>query len=199
MVQLASGSRVSDRSRSVHLVLSWVTTAARLVLGGVLLVAGALKVGAPATSVQAVRAYELLPESLVQIVGYGLPVVEIVIGALLVVGLLTRVSGVISGLVMAAFVVGIASAWARGLRIDCGCFGGGGQLADGQDPNYLWELLRDFGLLACAAWIVARPPGRLALDSVLGLSGSPKPDAEDDGPDGAGDPSSENGSQGETS
>lgn len=199
MVQLASGSRVSGRSRSVHQVLSWVTTAARLVLGGVLLVAGALKIGAPATSVQAVRAYELLPESLVQIVGYGLPVVEVVIGALLIVGLLTRVSAVISGLVMAAFVVGIASAWARGLRIDCGCFGGGGQLADGQDPNYLWELLRDFGLLACAIWIVARPPGRFALDSVLGLTGAPRPDAEDDGPDDAGDPGSENGSQGEIS
>ncbi|MFC0860830.1 DoxX family protein [Sphaerimonospora cavernae] len=200
MVQLASDAHASDRLPSAQGPLQWVTTAARLVLGVVLIVAGALKVGAPATSVQAVRAYELLPESLVQIVGHGLPAVEIVIGALLVLGLLTRVVGVISGLVMAAFVVGIASAWARGLRIDCGCFGGGGQLADGQDPNYFWDLLRDFGLLACAAWIVAKPPGRLALDSALGLTGSPAPDDDaDDGSADADDSSSEHGRQGEIS
>ena len=47
---------------------------------------------------------------------------------------------------MLAFVIGIASAWARGLRIDCGCFGGGGQLAAGVEPDYLIEILRDFGL-----------------------------------------------------
>lgn len=199
MVQLASGSDASNRLPSVRPVLSWVTTAARLVLGAVLIVSGALKITAPAISVQAVRAYELLPEPLVQIVGYGLPVIEIIIGALLVVGLFTRTVAVISGLVMAAFVIGVASAWARGLRIDCGCFGGGGQLADGEDPNYLWVLLRDFGLLACAAWIVARPPGRFAMDSALGLTGSPEPDDEEDRSASADDSGSDNGGQGETS
>lgn len=198
MVQLASGSHASDPLPSVRLVSSWVTTAARLVLGAVLIVSGALKINAPAMSVQAVRAYELLPEPLVQIVGYGLPVIEIIIGALLVIGLFTRVVAVIAGLVMTAFVIGIASAWARGLRIDCGCFGGGGQLAEGQDPNYLWDLLRDFGLLLCAAWIVAKPPGRFAMDSALGLAGSPEPDDGEDGSVDADGSGSDNRGQGES-
>ncbi|WP_285703653.1 DoxX family protein [Microtetraspora sp. NBRC 16547] len=152
-----------------------MTTAARLVLGAVLIVAGGLKIGAPALSVQAVKAYQLLPDSLATAIGYGLPILEIVIGVLLAVGLLTRVSAVVAGLLMLAFVVGIASAWARGLRIDCGCFGGGGELGAGQDPNYFWEILRDFGLVIVAAWIFIRPPGRLAMDSALGLSGSREP------------------------
>ncbi len=145
-------------------------------LAGVLIVAGWLKIGTPALSVQAVRAYELLPESVATAVGHGLPILEIVVGVLLVVGLLTRPAALVAGLLMLAFVIGIASVWARGLRIDCGCFGGGGALGEDQDPNYFWELLRDVGLLLLAAWIAIRPPGRLAMDSALGLAGPDGPD-----------------------
>ncbi|WP_263972309.1 MauE/DoxX family redox-associated membrane protein [Spongiactinospora rosea] len=147
-----------------------MTTVARLVVAGVLIVAGWLKIGNPALSVRAVEAYELLPGAVATVVGYGLPILEIVVGVLLVVGLLTRIAGAISALLMLAFVIGIASAWARGLRIDCGCFGGGGELAAGEDPEYLLEIVRDFGIALLAAWITIRPPGRFALDSALGLA-----------------------------
>lgn len=163
------------RSRSVLVAVPWATTAARLVLAGVLIVAGGLKIGTPALSVQSVKAYELLPDSIATVVGHVLPILEIVIGVLLVVGLLTRVMAVASALLMLAFVIGIASAWARGLRIDCGCFGSGGQLAAGEDPQYLWEIVRDVGLMAAAAWVVWFPPGRLALDSALGLAPEREP------------------------
>jgi uncharacterized membrane protein YphA (DoxX/SURF4 family) len=153
-----------------------VTTVARLVVAGVLIVAGWLKMGAPAISIKAVEAYELLPAAVAEIVGYVLPILEIVIGLLLVVGLLTRLAAIGGGLLMLAFVIGIASAWARGLNIDCGCFGGGGALAPGQQANYLPEILRDLGILALAAWVAVKPPGRLALDSALGLA----PGAEED-------------------
>ncbi|WP_169944944.1 DoxX family protein [Microbispora sp. H11081] len=183
MVHLASGTSVSERLQPAKPALSWVTTAARIVLAGVLIVAGGLKIGAPALSVQAVRAYQLLPDSLAQIVGYGLPVLEIITGLLLLVGLFTRAAAVAGGVMMVAFVIGIASAWARGLRIDCGCFGGDGTLAAGQDPEYLWELLRDLGLLVCAAWIVVRPASRLSLDSALGFTGERETTDEDDSDD----------------
>jgi hypothetical protein len=68
---------------------------------------------------------------------------------------------------MAAFVVGIASAWARGLRIDCGCFGSGGALAAGEDPAYGWELARDGGLLLLALLLARWPAGHYALDGLL--------------------------------
>ncbi|MFG1701927.1 MauE/DoxX family redox-associated membrane protein [Nonomuraea sp. M3C6] len=157
-----------------------MTTVARLVLGGVLIAAGALKIGNPADSVVAVKAYQLLPESIAVTVGYALPILEIVVGVLLVVGLLTRAAAVIAGLLMFAFVFGIAWAWANGLRIDCGCFGGGGQLGKGQEPTYLLDILRDSGLVLLGAWAARFPPGRYALDGALGLGGDTGEVGEDD-------------------
>ncbi|MFI7446871.1 MauE/DoxX family redox-associated membrane protein [Nonomuraea sp. NPDC049714] len=162
----------SVASQSARSAIPWVTTVARLVLGGVLIAAGGLKIGNPADSVVAVRAYELLPEQVATAAGYGLPIVEVVVGVLLIVGLMTRVAAVIAALLMFAFVFGIAWAWAHGLRIDCGCFGGGGQLGAGQEPTYLLDIVRDFGLVLLGAWIVRFPPGRFALDRPLGLAGA---------------------------
>jgi len=144
----------------------------RLVLGGVVLVAGALKVGHLETSARAVRAYQLLPFDLAGVVGYGLPVLELAIGALLLLGLFTRVSAVVAGLLMVAFIIGIASAWARGLSIDCGCFGNGGTIAASQ-TQYPQEIARDIGLFACAAWLAVRPRSAVSLDRLL----SPVPPA----------------------
>ncbi len=138
----------------------------RLVLGGVLLVAGALKVTNPGASALAVRAYQLLPYDLAGYVGFALPIIEILVGLLLIAGLFTRAAAVIGGLLMLAFVIGIASAWARGLSIDCGCFGGGGESLDGRTA-YPWELARDVALLAAAVWLVRRPRSAYAVDSRL--------------------------------
>lgn len=145
----------------------WLGTLARLVLGVVWIVAGATKITDLDASVRAVRAYRLLPETAAQIVGAGLPPAEILLGALLVVGLGVRASAVLSAALMAAFVVGIASAWARGLRIDCGCFGTGGELAAGEDPAYGWDLLRDAGLLLLSVALARWPAGRFGIDGAL--------------------------------
>ena len=139
---------------------------ARLVTGGVWIVAGALKLPDPAASVRAVRAYDLLPEAIVPTVGHLLPVLEVVIGVCLVLGLLTRAAAVISALLFLAFIVGIASAWSRGLQIECGCFGGGGFSADATD-DYPWEIARDVGLLVLSLWLVWRPRTKFAVDDLL--------------------------------
>jgi uncharacterized membrane protein YphA (DoxX/SURF4 family) len=139
---------------------------ARLILGIVLIVAGGLKVTSPLVSARAVRAFQILPYDFAGYVGYALPVVEILIGLLLVAGLFTRLSAAVGGLLMVAFIIGISSAWARGLNIDCGCFGGGGTVAARQ-TQYLADLLRDAGLVACAAWLVARPGTTYSLDHRL--------------------------------
>ncbi len=140
---------------------------ARLVVGGVWVVAGALKLPHPDESVRAVRAYDLLPEAVVPVVGHALPVVEVLVGACLLVGLLTRGSAVVSSLLLVAFIVGISSAWARGLQIECGCFGGGAGPTQNAAAKYPWEIARDLGLLALSAWLVWRPRTPWALDNRL--------------------------------
>ena len=79
-------------------VQEWFGTLARLLVGGVWLVAGAIKVPNGAESVRAVRAYRILPEAIVPTVGHVLPAVEIVVGLALVVGVLTRVMAIVSAL-----------------------------------------------------------------------------------------------------
>lgn len=146
--------------------MGWVSFAARLLVGGVWLVAGLIKLPDLASSVRAVRAYQLLPEAVVPAVGYALPILEVVVGLLLLAGLLVRGAAVVSGVLFLAFVVGIASAWARGLQIDCGCFGGGGYKANAAE-DYPWEIARDLGLLLASAWLVWRPRSPWAVDNRL--------------------------------
>lgn len=145
----------------------WLTTAARVGLAVVLFMAGWAKfTEAPALQKLAVSSYQILPDSMVGVVGVGLPILELALAAMLLVGFATRFVAAASGVLMIIFIAGIISAWARGLRIDCGCFGGGGQV---KDPKYLQEILRDTGFLALAVWITVLPKGKLAVDRLLGL------------------------------
>jgi uncharacterized membrane protein YphA (DoxX/SURF4 family) len=143
-------------------VLPWLATAGRLVLGGVFVVAGALKLPDPDAAVRAVRAYRLLPEALVGPVAFGLPVVEIAVGLALLAGVFVRTAALAAAALLVVFLVGVGSAWARGLQIDCGCFGGGGEVAAGQTA-YPAEVLRDVGLLLVALALARWPRSRLAL------------------------------------
>jgi uncharacterized membrane protein YphA (DoxX/SURF4 family) len=140
---------------------------ARTLVGGVWVAAGVLKLPDPNENVRAVRAYDLLPESVVPVVGHALPILEILVGVCLLLGLLTRVAAVVSAVLLVAFVVGIASAWGRGLSIECGCFGGGAGPAANAAAKYPWEIARDVGLLALSAWLVRRPRTPWATDNRL--------------------------------
>jgi uncharacterized membrane protein YphA (DoxX/SURF4 family) len=140
----------------------WIATAARWVLGGVFVVAGALKLPDPGAALRAVRAYRLLPEPLVAPVAFGLPVLEIAVGLALVAGVFVRTAAVAAAALLVVFLAGVGSAWARGLQIDCGCFGDGGEVAAGETA-YPAEVVRDVALLAIALALARWPRSRLAL------------------------------------
>ncbi|MEV0720404.1 MauE/DoxX family redox-associated membrane protein [Asanoa sp. NPDC050611] len=145
----------------------WLGTLVRLGLAAVWLFAGAAKVGDLAGSGRAVNAYQVMPFEVAKVIGAALPFVEIALGVLLVVGLATRAVAAISSALLLVFIAGISSAWARGLSIDCGCFGSGGQLAAGQSPNYAPEIARDIGFLILAAFLIVWPRTRLSVDRWL--------------------------------
>ena len=161
--------------------VGWVGVIARLVLGGVLLVAGGLKVGAIGESILAVRAYRLLPYDLTTIVGTVLPFAEVLLGLMLITGTFTRISAILGGLLMVAFIIGISSAWARGLTLDCGCFGGGGEITgEAAFAAYPWEIARDVGLAACGAWLAFWPRTPFSLDNwIFGAPGAALADDAD--------------------
>lgn len=153
----------NDGDAMMNRVQPWLTLCARLILGGVILAAGLLKVTHPAKSAMAVRAYEVLPIGIANVLGYALPWLEVGIGLLLILGVAVRSSAILGGILMALFIVAIGQAWVRGLTIDCGCFGGGGQVAKGE-TKYLSEILRDTGLLVAAIYLTKFPRGKFSLE-----------------------------------
>lgn len=141
----------------------WIGLLSRLTLGGVLFAAGYLKVDKLDISQMAVRSYELLPIPIANFLGLTLPFFEVVIGLLLILGAATRFVAALGGFTMFIFIIAIAQAWARGLNIDCGCFGGGGTVDPGQ-TRYLQEILRDAGLVALALFLVRYPKTKFSID-----------------------------------
>ena len=138
----------------------------RLGLAAVFLVSGALKVSDPAQTRVAVSAYELLPTGLVGSVATGLPLVELALGTLLVLGASTRWVALAGGALLVVLMAAVAQAWGRGLSIDCGCFGGGGVVAK-DNTRYPQELARDIGFLLLAGWLLVRPRTALSIDGWL--------------------------------
>jgi len=163
----------------------WITFAARVILGGAIAASGFLKIGnlvkvviqnmsqqgvpTKPQTVQDVNNYQLgfIPDWMQSTIGYAMPIIEILLGLAILVGLWTRWTAALGGLMMLVYIVAISSAWARGLTISCGCFGPSHQLGEGVKPMYWLDILRDIGLLICAVWIVLFPRSPLSVDGWL--------------------------------
>lgn len=163
-------TRAGHRGERIKDVLGLL---ARLGLAAVWLTSGLIKAADPRETLVAVRAYQIFSDAMASAVAAVLPYLEIALGVLLLVGLATRLAAVLSAIVLVAFIAGVISAAARGLSIDCGCFGGGGSIAAGETA-YTEEILRDLGFLVLAGWLTIRPDTPLSIDRLVRVrSGQP--------------------------
>lgn len=117
--------------------------------------AGIAKIAEPAVFAEEIANYRFFPD-LAPYAASTLPGLEIVLaGVLIFAGArsswLHAAAAVAVGL-MAFFTIAVTQVVARGINIECGCFGGE------SGPVTSWTILRDVGLLAaCAAlWVLAR-------------------------------------------
>lgn len=137
----------------------------RIVLAGVLIYAGGVKIFEPHGARDAILAYRVFPPSFAPFLGYALPAIEIGLGLLLLVGLFVRISGLVSAILMLGFVAGIGSVWYRGYSIDCGCFGGGGDISpEGRASRYTVEIIRDALFAGMGFWLFKWPNTLLSLE-----------------------------------
>ena len=141
----------------------WLSTLVRLSMAGILIAAAIPKMLDIPQSIIAVRAYRLLPEAVVPLVGTMLPFLELALAAFLLVGLFTRLAAFAWLVMMAGFVTGVVWAWAHGLSIDCGCFGGGGDVAEGT-TNYPLHMLERGGFVVLGTYLAIWPRSRFSLD-----------------------------------
>jgi putative oxidoreductase len=127
----------------------WVQLALRVGLGGFFVWAGILKVMDPQEFADNIAAYQILPYSIINFAATSLPVFEILVGAMLVIGFQVEVAAFSVLILCGIFAVALASALIRGLKIDCGCLGGGAP----STVKMWFSLGRDF-LFGSVAWFL---------------------------------------------
>jgi putative oxidoreductase len=113
-----------------------------IIIGGIFIYAGAVKVIDPVEFARDIDNYKMLPWQMSVGVALYLPWLEIFCGLALITRLLYRGGVLILMALMAFFVVITIVAKARGLDISCGCFGHASKYL-----SFSWHLVLDFLLL----------------------------------------------------
>ncbi len=135
----------SDQGRTVLVFL-------RLILAAVFLFAAFPKLLDPVSFARDIDNYRMLPDAMIGIVALALPVAEIAIGLALVTGLHARGAAIVAALLLLAFAGGMVQAIARGIDLDCGCFG---HYVEAQVS--WWTVGRNLTLTAFAAIVTLGP------------------------------------------
>jgi putative oxidoreductase len=134
----------------------------RLILGGVLVYAGWIKLFDTPAFMQDIANYRILPPALLPIVAITLPAIEIVAGVCLMIGLLMDGALVITTGLIVVFIAAVSSAIWRGLDVQCGCFG----TSDAEKVSWT-ILMRDYVMLLIAVPLWLTKEKFMQLDTLL--------------------------------
>ncbi|MGA3242871.1 MAG: MauE/DoxX family redox-associated membrane protein [Bryobacteraceae bacterium] len=119
----------------------------RVALGAIFVYAAWVKLRDPwQLFAMSIDSYRILPLAAVELAARVIPWAELALGLLLIFGLWLRISGSIVSLVLLTFFVLMLRAYAKGMAIDCGCFGPGEIIS--------WKTLLRDGTLVAAALLV---------------------------------------------
>jgi len=137
-----------------------LTTLARLVVGGVFVVASIDKIVNPHEFAQVVDAYEFFPLATVNLIAIVVPWLEVVVGLMLIGGLWLRSTALVAAVMLTGFIVILAWALGHGLEVSCGCYDTtGGSVVS-------WNrVIEDVGLLGLSIWIFMFPHSYWVLSS----------------------------------
>ena len=123
-------------------------------VGGIFIYAGVLKVPDPAAFAKDISNFHLVPWPLGVALAFYLPWLEILCGAALFIG--WKRTGAIALLtaLTAIFIAATVIAYARGIDVNCGCFG-----KASANLSFGWHLALDFAILAALLllWSWYRP------------------------------------------
>lgn len=125
----------------------------RILLGGLFVYAGVKKLMGSGEFSDAIAGFEIIPNPLVNIAAQTFPILEIVLGVIVLIHRKSSLRIGALGLVLLnlVFLGVLSSAWLRGLNVDCSCFG-----FDGSTPAN-WKIpiaiLRDLIFLSISVII----------------------------------------------
>ncbi len=95
----------------------------RLILGGVFIWAGIIKITNPLGFAQDIANYQIFPQSISFFMALFLPWIEVICGVFVLTGLYLRSSSLFLSSLLAGFLVLILVTMIRGINVECGCFG----------------------------------------------------------------------------
>jgi uncharacterized membrane protein YphA (DoxX/SURF4 family) len=95
----------------------------RLFLGFIFIFAAVTKIADPAGFSQSIYNYKLMPDFLINVLAIVFPWIELVVGILLIFGISVKENSAILTGLLVVFIIAIVISLARGLDINCGCFG----------------------------------------------------------------------------
>lgn len=149
-------------------IMAWCTSPFisflfRCLLGILFLYAGVVKVADPHGFAQALYNYHILPGWMINPVAIILPSVELVVGALLLVGIWTQGGALLASALLAIFAVALGISLIRGLDIVCGCFS---TSSSAESITWLY-LVRDIILFVMGVQILLFDQGTASLDRLL--------------------------------
>ncbi|MFC2160214.1 MauE/DoxX family redox-associated membrane protein [Acidobacteriota bacterium] len=102
----------------------------RLIVGGVFIWAGIIKITNPLGFAQDIANYQIFPQSLSFFLALVLPWIEVICGVFVLTGFFLRSSSAFLGCLLAGFLVLIIVTLIRGIDVECGCFGSLGRRVD---------------------------------------------------------------------
>ena len=130
--------------------LSWTV---RLGLAALLAYAGTSKLLDPAAFAEDIQNYRALPDTWAGALALGLPVLELVIAAGLLLPSHAAGASLLSGVLLLGFAAAMAQAKVRGIDLECGCFGG-------QSRVSWWKVALNVGFAALALAVTVRELSR---------------------------------------
>ena len=141
-------------------VLDVLSALARFGLAVMWIVRGTTKLGNHMTVARNIEAYDIFTPYWSSLLANLIGPLELAVGLILLLGIKIRPAGWVSFGVLLLFVIGLSSAYARGLQIDCGCLA-----PDPGNPSgdLLWGIIRDIGLIAVTLFMIYRPFKKFAL------------------------------------
>lgn len=155
-----SGESGAGETSASERVLDVLSALARFGLAAMWIVSGASKLGKHMTVARSIEAYEIFTPYWSGLLANLIGPLELAGGLILLLGIKIRPAGWVSFGVLVLFVIGLTSAYARGLQIDCGCFGPD---PDNTGGDLLWAIIRDIGLIAVTLFMIYRPFKKFAL------------------------------------
>lgn len=134
----------------------------RLVVGAMFVYGAYFKVLHPQTFAMSVRSYQILPIALTNFFAIALAWSELMAGALLILGVFTRQAAGSLAILLTVFIAAMIAVLAKGIVIDCGCFGPEGSMTVG------WlAIVRNLVLLAIALWVMRVDDGSVSVRRLL--------------------------------